>query len=87
MELSPDAVRPSITRLKRAQGQLGAVIRMMEQGQECEDVVMQLAAVGKAIDRAGYTIIATGLKECLTDEHGRGELDTAKMEKLFLSLA
>lgn len=86
MELSPEAVRPSINRLKRAEGQLVAVIRMLEEGRECEDVVMQLAAVGKAIDRAGYTIIATGLKQCMA-EGEQGELDTEKMERLFLSLA
>lgn len=87
MELSAEEVRPSITRLKRAHGQLAAVIRMLEEGRDCEDVVTQLAAVSKALDRAGYTIIATGLKQCFTAEGGASELDTDKMEKLFLSLA
>lgn len=85
MELSPDSVRPSITRLRRAHGQLAAVIRMLEEGRECEDVVTQLAAVSKALDRAGYSIIATGLRQCMDEEDG--EVDVAKMEKLFLSLA
>ena len=85
MQLNPGSVKPSITRLRRAHGQLSAVIRMLEEGQECEDVVTQLAAVSKAIDRAGYTIIASGLRQCLSDEDG--EVDVAKMEKLFLSLA
>lgn len=85
MELSPDSVRPSITRLRRAHGQLAAVIRMLEEGRECEDVVTQLAAVSKALDRAGYSIIATGLRQCM--DEADGEVDVAKMEKLFLSLA
>ncbi|WP_281964040.1 metal-sensitive transcriptional regulator [Serinicoccus marinus] len=85
MELDPEQVRPSITRLRRAHGQLAAVIRMLEEGRDCEEVVMQLAAVSKALDRAGYTIIASGLRQCLADEDG--EVDLARLEKLFLSLA
>lgn len=85
MELAQESVKPSITRLRRAHGQLAAVIRMLEEGRDCEDVVTQLAAVSKALDRAGYTIIATGLRQCMASDDG--EYDAAKMEKLFLTLA
>ena len=80
-------MRPVTNRLKRAQGQLHAVIRMLEEGNDCEAVVMQLAAVSKALDRAGFAIVATGLKECLAENGGAESLDVKKMEKLFLSLA
>ena len=66
---------------------LNNAIRMLEQGRECEDVVTQLAAVSKALDRAGFAIVATGLKQCLAQEGDAQSLDTKKMEKLFLSLA
>ena len=88
VQLNPDSVRPAANRLKRAQGQLNAVIRMLDEGQDCEAVVTQLAAVNKALDRAGFAIVASGLQQCLVD--GEGDLDTLdvkKMEKLFLSLA
>ena len=42
-----------LNRLRRAQGQLAGVIGMVEQGRDCKDVVIQLAAVSKALDRAG----------------------------------
>lgn len=87
VELSPDAMRPVINRLKRAQGQLNGVLRMLDEGRECEDVVTQLAAVSRALDRAGFAIVATGLKQCLSEEGGAESLDVKKMEKLFLSLA
>ncbi|HEX8511228.1 MAG TPA: metal-sensitive transcriptional regulator [Propionibacteriaceae bacterium] len=86
VQLNPDTVRPVANRLKRAQGQLGAVIRMLDEGQDCEAVVTQLAAVSRALDRAGFAIVATGLKQCIAEE-GAESLDTQKMEKLFLSLA
>ena len=87
VHLDPESVRPMSNRLKRTQGQLAGVIRMLDEGQDCEAVVTQLAAVSRALDRAGFAIIATGLKQCLTEEGGAESLDTKKMEKLFLSLA
>ncbi len=87
VQLPADQVRSAANRLKRAQGQLAGVVRMLEEGRDCEDVVTQLAAVNRALDRAGFAIVASGLKECLTQEGGADRLDTQKMEKLFLSLS
>ena len=53
-----------IKRLRRAQGQVGGVIKMIEEGRDCADVVTQLAAASRALDRAGFKIIATGLQQC-----------------------
>ena len=85
MELSLEARRPVMNRLKRAQGQLAGVIRMIEEGGECEEVLTQLAAVGKALDRAGFQLVTLGLKECLHSE--TGDIDTERLERVFLSLA
>jgi DNA-binding FrmR family transcriptional regulator len=83
------AMAAVLARLRRAQGQLAGVISMIEQGRECKDIVTQLAAVSKALDRAGFKIVATGLRECLTGhaEDGRAPMTEAELEKLFLSLA
>ncbi len=93
MQLDVDQLGTAIHRLKRAQGQIGAVVRMIEEGRDCEDVVTQLAAVSRALDRAGFAIIATGMKQCLVEpaegdaETSSETLDVAKLERLFLSLA
>jgi DNA-binding FrmR family transcriptional regulator len=88
MELEPAEIRAIITRLKRAHGHLGSVIRMMEEGADCEAVLTQLAAVDKALARAGFAIVATGLQHCLSDgEEGLAGPDVQRMEKLFLALA
>jgi DNA-binding FrmR family transcriptional regulator len=87
MELPAEEMVSVINRLKRAQGQLSGVVKMLEEGRECEDVVMQLAAVSRALDRAGFAVVASGLKQCMVQEGDAAALDTAKMEKLFLSLA
>ncbi len=87
MELDPAGMTPVINRIKRAQGQLAGVLRLIEEGRDCEDVVTQLAAVSKALDRAGFAIVATGLQQCLTSGDELDSVDVKKMEKLFLSLA
>ncbi|WP_343601149.1 metal-sensitive transcriptional regulator [Mycobacterium sp.] len=83
-------VEATLLRLRRAHGQLGGVIAMIEQGRNCGDVVTQLAAVSRALDRAGFTIIASALRNRLDRSGGSaGEpLPTiGELEKLFLSLA
>lgn len=64
---------------------------MIEDNRSCKDVVTQLAAVSKALNRAGFTIIATSLRNCIDSsnaEGGYGEgLTIEELEKLFLSLA
>ena len=87
MELDPAEMTPVINRIKRAQGQLAGVLRLLQEGRDCEDVVTQLAAVSKALDRAGFAIVASGLQQCLTEGDGIDGVDVKKMEKLFLSLA
>ena len=88
MELDPDDIKPVITRLKRAHGHLGSVIRMMEEGADCESVLTQLAAVNKALARGSYAVVSNGMQACLNNADGEVDPDdVAKMEKLFLSFA
>ena len=83
-----DSIALVLNRLRRAHGQLAGVIGMIENGRDCKDVVTQLAAVSKALDRAGFAIVASGLQQCLVENDGDADsLDVKKMEKLFLSLA
>ena len=88
MPAADRSVAEVVNRLRRAQGQLAGVIAMVEQGRECKDVVIQLAAVSKALDRAGFRLVAAGLRECAAGESSTaGCLTEAELEKLFLSLA
>jgi DNA-binding FrmR family transcriptional regulator len=87
----PEVQRKIVNRLRRARGQLDAVIAAVEANGSCRDVVTQLAAVSSALDRAGFTIVATAMKDCLADpttaaRDERG-LTTEELEKLFLMLA
>lgn len=83
--------RVIVNRLKRAQGQLAAVIGAVEAGGDCRAVVTQLSAVSSAIDRAGFVIIASAMRDCVAQkpdgESSGGQLSVDELEKLFLTLA
>jgi DNA-binding FrmR family transcriptional regulator len=84
------AHRRIVNRLHRASGQLTAVIAAVENGDSCRDVVTQLAAVASALHRAGYAIVSTAMKDCLTDPEGTNAQDgltPQELEKLFLMLS
>ncbi|WP_448629331.1 metal-sensitive transcriptional regulator [Cellulomonas soli] len=94
MELDKDDTQAVAHRLRRAQGQLAAVVRMLDEGRDCEAVVTQLSAVSRALDRAGFALIAANMRQCLAPsvqgasaDPGEPGLDVRRLEKLFLSLA
>jgi DNA-binding FrmR family transcriptional regulator len=87
MQLEAEATKPLVTRMKRAHGHLATVIRMLEEGSDCEDVLMQLAAVNKALSRAGFALVASGMEQCLLEGDDLDGNQRARMEKLFLALA
>ncbi|MFE4449942.1 metal-sensitive transcriptional regulator [Streptomyces sp. NPDC056796] len=90
LDMAADELKSVLNRLRRAQGQISGVIRMIEEGRDCEEIVTQLAAASRALDRAGFSVIAAGLEQCLAEE-GQSPADKdrmrARLEKLFLSLA
>jgi DNA-binding FrmR family transcriptional regulator len=78
--------RRIVNRLRRAQGQLTAVIAAVDRGDDCRDVVTQLAAVSKALDRAGFTIVSSAMRNCLADPDSES-VTPDELEKLFLTLS
>ncbi len=81
-----DSIALILNRLNRAHGQLAGVIAMIENGRDCKDVVTQLAAVSRALDKAGFKIVATGLRQCINSDN-KEPMTEAELEKLFLALA
>jgi DNA-binding FrmR family transcriptional regulator len=75
-EISDDV----ITRLRRLEGQIRGLQRLVEEGSECKDVVTQLAAAQGALDRIGFKLMAAALA------HPERATDVDELEKLFLKL-
>lgn len=76
-----------MARIKRAQGQLGGIVRMLEEGRNCEEIVTQMSAVSKAVHSAAFTLIAASLEECIVEGGSDQKAVSEKLQKLFLSLA
>ncbi|HYA00165.1 MAG TPA: metal-sensitive transcriptional regulator [Candidatus Binatia bacterium] len=89
MKLEPGASADVARRLRRAEGQLRGVIGMLEQGRDCTEIVTQLAAVSRALDRAGFRLIACSLQQYASCRDGSAAptVDEERLERLFLSLA
>lgn len=79
-----DTVADARRRLRRVQGQVGGILAMLDEGRDCRDVIQQVAAAARALDRAGCKLLVSQLRTCLTDEE-QG-VDEAELERLFLSL-
>ncbi|WP_433585918.1 metal-sensitive transcriptional regulator [Microbacterium hydrocarbonoxydans] len=82
-----DARRRVVNRLRRARGQLDAVIAAVETEASCRDIVTQLAAVTHALNRAGFVIVAAALQECVGRDDDAEGPTVDELEKVFLSLA
>jgi DNA-binding FrmR family transcriptional regulator len=88
MKFPPEASDEVLNRLRRAEGQVRGVQRLIEEGADCKAVITQLTAAQSALHRAGLRLMAAGMRHCLANpEDAAAEGMTAEqMEELFLSL-
>lgn len=89
MELPGETIEDLIKRLRRVEGQVRGVQQMLTEGRDCRDVVTQISAAGKALDQAGFVLVAAGLTWCLEDrERSKAEgYDISDVQKMFTKLA
>lgn len=89
MELNEKVLDDVVDRLRKVEGQIAGIIRMIESGRDCTDVVTQVSAASKALDRAGFRLVASGLRLCVADPKAAAKegYDEEFLERLFLKLA
>lgn len=89
MELPEDTVADVIRRLSRVEGQVRGLQQMLTEGRDCRDVVIQMSAAKKALDQAGFVLVAAGLTWCLQDPErsAAAGYQIADVEKMFTKLA
>jgi DNA-binding FrmR family transcriptional regulator len=86
MEYETGTVTDAVARLRRIEGQVAGIIRMIEAQRECRDVVTQISAASKALDQVGFKLVASSLRRCLSTDGADGYSET-ELERLFLKLA
>ncbi len=89
VELPEDTIGDVIRRLRRVEGQVRGIQQMLTEGRDCRDVVTQMSAANKALEQAGFVLVAAGLTWCLEDpERSAAEgYDIADVQKMFTKLA
>jgi DNA-binding FrmR family transcriptional regulator len=89
MQIPETVIEDVRKRLRRAGGQVQAVERMLDEGRECREVVMQISAATKALERAAFKLLAAGLTYCVErpDEAEADGYALEDVERMFLQLA
>jgi DNA-binding FrmR family transcriptional regulator len=86
MRFPDDVTKDALNRLRRAEGQLRGVQRLLEEGADCRDVVTQISAVQAALHRAGLRLMASGMRHCIANPTETDGMTVEDMEDLFLTL-
>ena len=89
MQLPDEVIRDVRTRLHRVAGQLEGIERMLDDGRECRDVVTQISAANKALEQAGFRLVAAGLTYCVANpQQAESEgYPLEEVQKMFMKLA
>ena len=90
MRFPEDVNDDVVKRLRRLEGQVRGVQRMVEEGQDCRDIVTQLSACKAALDRVGYRLVVAGMRHCATvdpDSDATPDIDADELERLFMKLS
>lgn len=89
MDLPEETVADLIRRLRRVEGQVRGLQQMLADGRDCRDVVTQMSATNKALEQAGFVLVAAGLTWCLQDPErsAAAGYDLADVQKMFTKLA
>jgi DNA-binding FrmR family transcriptional regulator len=89
VQLSDEVVEDVRRRLHRAAGQLQGIERMLDEGRECREVVNQISAASRALEQAGFRLVAAGLTYCLGDpeDAAREGYSLEEVQRMFMKLA
>jgi len=83
--IEPHELKTARDRLARVQGQIGGIVRMIDEGRDCTDILQQLSAASTALTRAGFSIVSTGMAHCANEPDNSDS--RVALEKAFMSLA
>jgi DNA-binding FrmR family transcriptional regulator len=88
MQLPDPVIEDARKRLRRIAGQVKGIERMLDEGREPRDVVTQLSAVSKAVEQAGFKLVAAAVTYCVQnpDEAARTGYPIESVERMFLKL-
>lgn len=89
VELDDETAAALIRQLHRVQGQIGGIVRMLESGRECREVVQQISAATRGLHQTGFRLLTHVLEDCISEERAghRSRHSREELEKMFLQLS
>lgn len=89
MDIPDETVADLIRRLRRIEGQVRGVQQMLAADRDCRDVLTQITAARKALDQAGFLLIANGLTWCIAhpEESAAEGNGLDEVQRMFMKLA
>jgi DNA-binding FrmR family transcriptional regulator len=89
VDIPDDTIDDLVKRLRRVEGQVRGIQQMLTEGRDCRDVVTQISAANRALEQAGFVLVAAGLTWCLQhpEESAAEGYDVADVQKMFTKLA
>lgn len=89
MDIPEPTIQDILSRLRRVEGQIRGIQQMLVDKRECRDVVTQISAASKALDQAGFKLVASGLTYCVQDPERAAQEGYAieDVQKMFMKLA
>ncbi|MEY3933758.1 MAG: hypothetical protein RLZZ606_357 [Actinomycetota bacterium] len=85
MQIEPQELKQARDRLMRVQGQIQGIVKMIDEGRDCSELLNQLAAANTALQRAGFIVVSTAMEKCSAEP--AGSENKKALEKAFLALA
>jgi DNA-binding FrmR family transcriptional regulator len=89
MDIPEETVADLTRRLRRAEGQIRGIQQMLADGRDCREIVTQMSAASKALDQAGFLLVAAGLTWCVTNPEESADQGYAleDVQRMFMKLA
>lgn len=84
MKIKASELKQARDRLSRVQGQINGIIKMIDEGRDCDELLTQLAAANTALQRAGFTIVSAAMAKCAKEP--ADSQNRKALEKAFLAL-
>ena len=89
MEIPEETVADLTRRLRRVEGQIRGVQQMLADGRDCREIVTQMSAASKALDQAGFLLVAASLTWCVANPAESADEGYAleDVKRMFMKLA
>jgi DNA-binding FrmR family transcriptional regulator len=86
VRLSEDVLHDLELRLRRIEGQVRGVQRMLQGGRDCGEIVHQVAAIRVALAKVAMTVVSENLEECLAGQGAERDAALRRAKQAFLDL-